>query len=222
MNYTFDVEVANKYGVEEAIFISNLQYWILQNKANERNYYDGHTWTFNSNSAFIELFPFWSQKQVRRIIESLKEKGVIITGNYNKNPYDRTLWYAFVDEGKWIGHKGQMDLPKWANGFSEKGEPIPDNKPDNKQNIEKEIYKEKEKVLIEEGKFYVDDTEKYSPGWSDLAKQLTEKDRLNVWKYIMNKFEYQSLTVKSIRKIIENYINNYKGGEYGKEEYQGC
>ena len=61
-----------------------------------------------------------------------------------------------------------------------------------------------------------------SPGWSDLAKQLTEKDRLNVWKYIMNKFEYQSLKVKSIRKIIENYINNYKGGEYGKEEYQGC
>ena len=77
-------------------------------------------------------------------------------------------------------------------------------------------------IEIEEGVFYVDDDEKYSPGWSDLAKQLTEKDRLNVWKYIMNKFEYQSLKVKSIRKIIENYINNYKGGEYGKEEYQGC
>ena len=53
MNYIFDVEVAREYGVNEAIFISNLQFWIAKNKANGIHYHGNRTWTYNSNKAYL-------------------------------------------------------------------------------------------------------------------------------------------------------------------------
>lgn len=147
MTYTFDEEVAKEYGVNEAIMIANFQFWIKKNKANDENYFDGHYWTYNSNKALQELFPFWSAKTIRTTLGHLKDQNILITGNYNKQTYDRTLWYAFVDEDKWLGLNRQMDLPKTANGLAENGKPIPDNIPDiNKENnINKFILKESSK-----------------------------------------------------------------------------
>ena len=89
MNYTFDIQIAKHYGVNEAIMINNLKYWISFNKASSKNQHDGHTWTFNSNEAFSKLFPFWKTYQIRTILKSLIKKEVLITGNYNKIGYDR-------------------------------------------------------------------------------------------------------------------------------------
>jgi uncharacterized phage protein (TIGR02220 family) len=69
----------------------------------------------------------------------MEEKGIIETGNYNSNAYDRTKWYtftdAFVKTHTSICENTQMDLTKRPNGFDENYEPIPDNKqidkPDN-------------------------------------------------------------------------------------------
>jgi hypothetical protein len=132
MDHSFDIDYAQKYGVEEAILIKNIQFWILKNKANSKHKHDGRTWTYNSISAFSELFPYFTEKQVRRIIESLKRQEIIITGNYNQSTYDRTLWYAFLDESIFLG--SIIHLPKRENGLSEKGGPIPDIKPDSNTN----------------------------------------------------------------------------------------
>jgi hypothetical protein len=123
--------------------IKSFQFWIRLNKANGNNFNDGKYWTYNTNKSLALYFSFWSEKQVRRIIESLVDKGVLIKGNYNKIGYDRTIWYAFVNEdlylsdnfhlpdngfnqkGNTILPNGQMDIPKRANRFAQKGEPIP-------------------------------------------------------------------------------------------------
>jgi len=124
MNHIFDIEHAKKYGVEEAIIISNLQFWIMKNRANKKHFYEGRTWTYNSIKAFAELFPYWSDRQIERILKSLEKQGVIISGNYNKSAYDRTKWYAFSDETIFLNPK--IHLPKTGNGKTENGEPIPD------------------------------------------------------------------------------------------------
>lgn len=98
MIYTFDTTLAKKYGLEEAIMIQNFQYWIIKNKVNNKNFYDNHYWTYNSKNALQQLFSFWTYAQVKRILQSLINQGVLIKGNYNKSPYDKTLWYAFNDE----------------------------------------------------------------------------------------------------------------------------
>jgi len=117
----FDPAVAAELDVNCAIMLSNIEFWVEHNKANNKNKHDGRYWTYNSMEAFKELFPFWSVGQIRRILDKLKSSGYLITGNFNKVGYDRTIWYSV-----------QMHLSKSANGVDEISRPIPDNKPNDK------------------------------------------------------------------------------------------
>lgn len=132
MQHHFNIKIAEQYGILEAVLLENLKFWIAKNIANGVNYYDGDYWTYNSIKAFQTLFPYASEKQIRSALNNLKEEGIIKTGNYNKSAYDRTLWYAITDKGKTILQLDNFHLPKKENGTSEKGEPIPYIKPDNK------------------------------------------------------------------------------------------
>lgn len=126
MQHSFDVDIAVEYGVLEAILLNNLWFWIKKNEANKVNYFDNDYWTYNSVRAFGELFPYVSQKQIQTALKHLENEGLIKTGNYNKSTYDRTLWYAFDLQGKWIMQKSKMEVPKKENGLVKNVEPIPD------------------------------------------------------------------------------------------------
>jgi len=125
MEYTsFNTKFASEYGIEEAIMIENLSYWIEKNAANNKHYHDGRFWTYNSAEAFTKLFPFWSQFQIKRILTSLESKGIILKGEFNESAYDRTRWYAFTDE---FIQKLQLDRAKSYTREDEIVRPIPNN-----------------------------------------------------------------------------------------------
>jgi hypothetical protein len=126
MNHSFNTQIANLYGVEEAIIIENIYFWISKNKANEKHFYDGDYWTYNSARAFTELFPYWTQRQLERILKNAELKGAIKTGNYNKVAYDRTKWYSLTDKVKSIYANGETHFTKRGNGITQSVEPIPD------------------------------------------------------------------------------------------------
>lgn len=126
MNHSFNVEIAKKFGVESAIIIENLYFWISKNKANNKHFYEGFYWTYNSTRAFQILFPYWTERQLERILKKLEEMGAVKTGNFNKVTYDRTKWYSITETVECIYANGGMDLPKTWNGFTENVEPIPD------------------------------------------------------------------------------------------------
>lgn len=94
MFFGFESAVAQRYGVDEAIFLHNLYYWTFKNRGDARHWHDGRCWTYNSAQAFSRRFPFWSRRQIERIIASLKAQGAIHIGCYNAAGYDRTRWYA--------------------------------------------------------------------------------------------------------------------------------
>jgi hypothetical protein len=108
-----------------AILIYHLAFWIDLNRANQRNFHDGHWWSYNSVPAFQKLFPYMTPKQIRSGLEKLVKEGVLLTGHFHENKYDRSLWYAFVDEGRFLEpEKAQMtDLPSGANAFDDSGKP---------------------------------------------------------------------------------------------------
>lgn len=137
MVHFFDVEIAEKYGIFEAVFINNLEFWLAKNEANDTNYHDGRYWSYNTKDAMIELFPYVSPKKIWNAIDHLREEGIILTGNFNEKKWDRTLWYTFSDFGKCILPKRNFHFPEMENADSEKGEPIPykntDKKTDNKR-----------------------------------------------------------------------------------------
>lgn len=142
MVYSFDGEIARKYGVNEAVFVHNLYWWIAKNEANGRHYYDGKSWTYNSMAAFAKLFPFWSKDQIRRMIEKLRSNGAIYTGNFNKAGFDRTQWYALSESITAYYQNCQMQMANLPNGNGENATPIPDINTDIKPDIEEiEIHK---------------------------------------------------------------------------------
>lgn len=116
MSHIFNEFIAAEHGVNEAIMLENLMYWQKTNKANNNNFFDGRHWTFNSVKAFTEIFPYWSQDQIKRILKSLETKELIVSGNFNKSSYDRTKWYS-------VNRIHQLAIP--ANGECEDRQPIP-------------------------------------------------------------------------------------------------
>ena len=125
MIHFFDIDIAKRYGVLSAVLLQNLQHWIEKNKANGKNFFDGHYWTYNSRKAFTELFPYATARQVDTALKKLIDDGVIITGNYNTSAYDRTLWYAITEKGISILQKCKMENTKNANGKDENVTLIP-------------------------------------------------------------------------------------------------
>lgn len=137
MDYSFNAEIAKRYGVNEAIFIQNLYFWINKNEANGRHYYEGRHWTYNSAKALVKLFPFWSEDQIKRLVRKMRDNGLIHIGNFNQKGMDRTNWYALSEEVLTIYHSAESPdhSAESPDGKGEIAPPIPDSKPDNKQQI---------------------------------------------------------------------------------------
>lgn len=100
--HSFDVRIAKSLGLNCAVFLKNLQYWLTLNKGNEHNYHENRYWSYNTLKALQESFPYWSISQIQRIIKKLKESGVIEVGNFNKHRSDRTNWYTINPESEYF------------------------------------------------------------------------------------------------------------------------
>ncbi len=130
MEHHFNVATATRFGTDKAILLQNIAFWIKKNVANEVHYYDGHYWTYNSGRAFARLFPYWNEKKISRMLLSLEEEGIIKSGNYNSNKYDRTKWYTIID--KQINDIYEIHWTKVSNRTEASEQPIPYRKPDRK------------------------------------------------------------------------------------------
>jgi hypothetical protein len=111
--HTFDPVEAVKYGILEAVLLSNIRWWVAKNQANGRHNHDGRYWTYNSAKAFTKLFPYASQQQIQRALKRLEDAGVLCVGSYNSNPYDHTKWYsvAIIDSSNLINQEVKVDQP---------------------------------------------------------------------------------------------------------------
>ncbi len=111
--HTFDPAEAVKYGILEAVLLSNIRWWVAKNQANGRHNHDGRYWTYNSAKAFTKLFPYASQQQIQRALKRLEDDGVLHVGSYNSNPYDHTKWYsvAIIDSSNLINQEVKVDQP---------------------------------------------------------------------------------------------------------------
>lgn len=156
MEHSFNTKIAEICGIEEAIIFNNILHWIMKNKANNKHFYDGRYWTYNSYKAFAELFPYMAPEKtvllengntkvsietqrIRRALGNLVKKNFLMTGNYNKKGYDKTTWYSITDYAQeLISDLGRFDknsmseitqpMSKTTQTCVENDKPIPDSK----------------------------------------------------------------------------------------------
>lgn len=106
--------------LDEAVILQQIHYW-LEKRLNIK---DGYSWVYNSMVEWNKQFPWLSLKTLKRKFKSLEDKGLLITGNYNKAKFDRTKWYridydAFSDLSNALG---QNDLTNVSNCPNAKGQ----------------------------------------------------------------------------------------------------
>lgn len=219
MEHSFDIDIAMRFGIPCAIILRHIYFWVEKNRANEKHFYDGQYWTYNSVKAFEEQFPYLSDKQIRTALSKLEEEGLIVVGNYNQSSYDRTKWYAVTDKGFAILLKGQMHLPKRANGDSQKGEPIPDIIPD----------KDRNNINIDSMSYNIDSLQDINNNIGDSDKNAIAKKKdidkffATAWKayprkkgkgQISNakkKMLYESVGTEQMLRCIERYKEYIRG-----------
>lgn len=86
--------LATLIGLNEAIILQQIHYWLKHKEKNRQDYIDGHYWVYNTYGQWQEQFPFWSVMTIRRTMTRLENKGLLIAGNYNKAGFDKTKWYT--------------------------------------------------------------------------------------------------------------------------------
>ena len=126
-DYYFNADAACLYGVDGAIMLHHLVYWVVYNYTNDQGERDGKVWTYNSARAFKTFFRWWSADQIRRVLTNLERDGAIITGSFNKLGMDRTKWYTVTDK---VAEIYELDMPQFGKAptpFGETSESISGN-----------------------------------------------------------------------------------------------
>ena len=151
---SFSVEAAKVHGVEGAVLLSHIVYWVYRNQLNKQNEIDGMYWTYNTAESFAQLFPFWKPTKIRRLLNKLENENAILIGCYNKAKYDRTKWYAITKHTQTLYSKHYSNF---NNALSKNEDCIIQNstlqstKADNLYHITKQITTQittKEKVVM--------------------------------------------------------------------------
>lgn len=84
--------LACEVGLNEAIFIQQLHYWLVSPHAKG---IEGERWIYNTYESWNEQFPFWSIATVKRVIISCEKLDCIkTTTRFNTRNGDRTKWYT--------------------------------------------------------------------------------------------------------------------------------
>lgn len=87
-----DVELAQAIGLNEAIVVQQLNYWLNSKTA---KIIDGKPWIYNTYQQWqTDNFPFWSVKTIKRVFSKLEKQGIVVSGNFNRAGFDKTKWYT--------------------------------------------------------------------------------------------------------------------------------
>lgn len=97
MHY-FTIEEAEIYGLNIAIFKSELNQRIqLDSPDDTFKTYNGKRYIRLSLKDFCTIFPYWSEKTIRRIIQDCLSHHLIDKKNLNDSPFNSTGWYKFTE-----------------------------------------------------------------------------------------------------------------------------
>lgn len=241
--HSFNIKIAIDYGIEEAILINHIVFWIQKNVDNNKNFHSGHTWTFNTRKAFNKQFPYLTENKIRYTLDKLIEKGEIITGNFNKSTYDRTIWYALNDESKWgieypvvedsKNEKGekqenfpfgkipkwkcensQMDLGKSSNGFGK----IPKSNCENSQSIPYTIPNSNSDSEKDTEHFILEKPKSKSLSLGEFISKM-EKSLFNNFKIQLDVWNHSSFQ-NEIKKRLPEFIDELLRQSYSILEIQ--
>ena len=98
-NILINTQLAVEIGLNEAIVLRQVYYWVEHYEAENKNFIDGKYWVYNSMKQWrSDNFPFMSEKTIERAFSSLRKKNLILVGDYSQDRMKRPNWYTINDK----------------------------------------------------------------------------------------------------------------------------
>jgi hypothetical protein len=121
--HSFNPDTAVIVGVNAAILHQNIAFWCQKNQANNKHFYEGRYWTYNSVQAFGILFPYMTPKQIRTSLDKLVAEGLILKAQLGIEEGDYSNWYANLLQEE--HNTDQQPLPSGADPLPSRANPLP-------------------------------------------------------------------------------------------------
>lgn len=84
--------LAKELGATAALLLQQIHYWI-SNPMN-KNIHNNRVWVYKTYDQWMEEISWVSYSTIKRSVNELEKRGLIITGCFNKFVRDRTKWYT--------------------------------------------------------------------------------------------------------------------------------
>lgn len=96
-SHSFSVAEAIEHGVEAAIVLNAIRYWLRKNHSDGRNIKSGYVWTYNTAKKLHKMFPYWSEQKCQRLMKKLNDQKLVIVANHNTNKWVQERWYTLPE-----------------------------------------------------------------------------------------------------------------------------
>lgn len=228
-NLSFDQGVAIQCGVNAAIVLNHIIYWLRFNEKNPEAQKDGKIWMYETQEKMSEFLRFLSYKEVRNAVKILLEKNLIVKANFNNNHFVQTNWYSLPDDTfqKVFSKRPQGRIDESHGGGSEA--PVGAN-----HNKEEEKAKEKEmpglagsenaasEQNFENISFMGRNSQMHIISKSEVYRHLMAKGfSLEATKFALDKLKTRKGEVGDVYKLIElmaaDYVRNSTSSEMPKQ-----
>lgn len=122
-----NAELADRIGLNEAIALQQLNYWIQDSTAGEEHH--GRKWVYNTFEEWQrDNFPFWSIDTIKRTFTKLKKLGLVETKQLRKAKHDHTNFYTINYESGLLTDQCNLHQSNGAKSSNPSGQNAPVHK----------------------------------------------------------------------------------------------
>ena len=213
--HSFNVNVAKKVGVNKAILLQYIEFWVDKNKANQVLIYEGKAWVYHTASGFEEIFSYMKANTIAKYLVELEKEGYLHSSQNiekGKNRNNRVKYYTLGDLYFSITEKEAKNQNEPAQNQNEcaKNQNVYNDISLENNNISKsEVTKELNKQELDSKKF--DDF--FAKAWEIYPRKVGKKEAKEKFK--------RKITTHDIFKQLLNSIRWHKENVWGKNIAQG-
>ena len=96
-SHCFNVSLATKLGLAEALVFQHFWYWHQYAQNIPEMSRDGRVWFYRSIAEMREVFPYLSDANIRTAVAHLLKDGYIVKGDYSERSMNKSTWYSLSD-----------------------------------------------------------------------------------------------------------------------------
>ena len=99
--HSLNVKVAEVVGVNKALLLQYIEFWVEKNRANNVGIYEGKAWVYHTANGFAQIFPYMKSNTIAKYLIELENDGYIVSmknPDKSKNRNNQTKYYSLTQK----------------------------------------------------------------------------------------------------------------------------